>query len=218
MEMSFKCIVYSWDDVYSMCETLGKAILDSGFRPEVVVAIARGGWVPARILCDILDVKDLYSVKAEHWGKVATASGEAKLTQPLNVSLEGRNVLLVDDVTDTGETILLVSNHLRELGARRVRIAVLDHKKTSKFVPDYFVKMMDSWKWIVYPWSFYEDTRDFIGRLSLKNKTLERIKKELKEKFDFEVSSEIIEYVLGEYRVEVKVEVEELQTEKSKEA
>jgi len=187
--------VYGWGEIYEMCETLGKKIDSSGFKPDVIVAVARGGWVPARILCDVLDVRELYSVKAEHWGRVATP-GEAKLVQALNVDLAGKSVLLVDDVTDTGETCLIVKDHLTSLGAKEVKIAVLDHKSTSKFVPDYFVSKMESWKWIVYPWSYYEDTRDFIEKQELENKNPEDIQKELREKFDFNVDLRVIEYVV----------------------
>jgi len=189
-----RCVVYSWQEIYDMCEWLGRKIDSSGFKPDVIVAIARGGWVPARILCDVLDVRELYSVKAEHWGRVATP-GEVKLVQLLNVDLNGKSVLLVDDVTDTGETCLLVKEHLTSLGAREVRIAVLDHKSTSKFVPDYFARKMGSWKWIVYPWSYYEDTRDFIERHGLEDKDAISIRRELKERYDFDVDLRVIEYV-----------------------
>ena len=190
-----KCVVYDWKDIYEMCENLGRKIDSSGFKPDVIVAIARGGWVPARILCDLLDVRELYSVKAEHWGRVATP-GEAKLVQALNVDLSGKSVLLVDDVTDTGETCLIVKDHLSSLGAKEVRIAVLDHKSTSKFVPDYFVSKMESWKWIVYPWSYYEDTRDFIEKQELEGKDPKDIQRILEEKFDFKVDLRVIEYVV----------------------
>ncbi|RLI80712.1 phosphoribosyltransferase [Archaeoglobales archaeon] len=193
-----KCVVYSWEEIYKMCEELGRKIASTGFKPDVIVAIARGGWVPARILCDVLDVRELYSVKAEHWGRVATP-GEAKLVQSLNVKLDGKTVLLVDDVTDTGETCLMVKEHLNSLGASEVKIAVLDHKATSKFLPDFFVRKMESWKWIVYPWSYYEDTRDFIEKHTLMHERPEKIQRELKERYDFDVDLRVIEYVVGEY-------------------
>jgi hypothetical protein len=196
-----KCITYSWSEVYEMCEKIGRDILSSGFKPDVVVAIARGGWIPARILCDLLDVRELYSVKAEHWGRVASP-GEAKLVQSLNVDIKDKLVLLVDDVTDTGETCEIVKKHLSSLGAKEVKIAVLDHKSTSKFLPDYFARKMESWRWIVYPWSYYEDTRDFIERHGWGEESPERIKKELKDRYDFDVDLRVIEYVVKGIRAE----------------
>ncbi len=206
-----KCVVYSWGEIYEMCEELGRKVASSGFKPDVIIAIARGGWVPARILCDVLDIRELYSVKAEHWGRVATP-GEARLVQFLNVRLDGKTVLLVDDVTDTGETCLIVKEHLKSLGAVEVKIAVLDHKATSKFNPDFHVRRMESWKWIVYPWSYYEDTRDFMERLGLINESPTKIQKELRERFNFDVDLKVIEYVAREHLRRVGIgEVEKAQ-------
>lgn len=191
----FKCVQYSWDDVYKLCKELAEKIKQSGFKPDAIVAIARGGWVPARILADFLFVKELYSVKAEHWGIVATVTGKARITQPLTADLSGKSVLVVDDVADTGETVEIVSKHVKERGAKEVRTAVIDFKHTSKFVPDYYAREMERWAWIVYPWSVYEDVKDLINKIGEKGdaKTLAKI---LEEEFNLKVDSSIVEDVL----------------------
>ncbi|MCX8172858.1 MAG: phosphoribosyltransferase [Archaeoglobaceae archaeon] len=189
----FKCHLYDWNDIYFLCKQLAKKIKTNGYRVDVIVAIARGGWIPARILADLLEVKELYSVKTEHWGIVATITGEAKITQPLNVKLEGKNVLIVDDVTDTGETIKLVKEHIKSLLAKNIRTAVIDYKKTSKFVPDYYASEMESWKWIVYPWSLKEDVKGIIAN---KTKNLDEAIQILEEyglKLSYEEVREIIQ-------------------------
>ncbi|MEM0202714.1 MAG: phosphoribosyltransferase [Archaeoglobaceae archaeon] len=165
----FKCHVYDWEEIHRLCKRLAKAVKSSGFRVDAIVAIARGGWVPARILADLLDVKELYSVKTEHWGMVATITGKATITQPLTANVEKKNVLIVDDVADTGETIKLVKEHVSSLGAKEVRTAVIDYKKTSSFVPDYFAVEMEDWKWIVYPWSLREDLKGLIAKKGAKD-------------------------------------------------
>ena len=194
--MKFKCVQYDWNDIYELCKVLAKKIKESGFKPDAIVAVARGGWVPARILADLLFVKELYSVKAEHWGMVATETGRAKITQPLTADLNGKSVLVVDDVADTGETVELVARHVMERNAREVRTAVIDFKHTSKFVPDYYAREMESWRWIVYPWSLYEDAKDLIDRIYEDGMSVEEIKRKLEEEFEFYVSENIIEEVL----------------------
>ncbi len=194
--MKFKCVQYDWNDIYELCKEIAKKIKESNFRPDAIVAVARGGWVPARILADLLFVKELYSVKAEHWGMVATETGKAKITQPLTVDLSGKKVLVVDDVADTGETVELVAKHVMEKNAEEVRTAVLDFKHTSKFVPDYYAKEMESWRWIVYPWSLYEDAKDLISRIASNEMSVEEIKRKLEEEFEFFVDEAIIEDVL----------------------
>lgn len=188
--MKFKCVLYTWDDIQKLCKKLSEKIKKSGYSPDVVVAIARGGWIPARIVCDHLDIKDLYSVKTEHWGVVATKTGEAKITQPLNVNLEGKKVLIVDDVADTGDTIRVVLEHVRELSPSDVKVAVVDYKKTSKFLPDFYAAEMENWKWIVYPWSIKEDLRSLIEKAGAK--TVEEAVRVLKEEFDVVVEEELV--------------------------
>ncbi len=191
----FKCVQYSWDDVYKLCKELARKIKNSGFKPDAIVAVARGGWVPARILADFLLIRELYSVKAEHWGIVATVTGKAKITQPLTVDLTGKSVLVVDDVADTGETVEIVAQHVKEKNAKEVRTAVIDFKHTSKFVPDYYAREMEKWAWIVYPWSIYEDVKDLIMKLG-EDGNAEEIAKKLEEKFNLKVDSSVVEEVL----------------------
>jgi len=168
--MNIKCIQYTWDDVIRLCDELAKKIKKSGYRPDVIIAVARGGWIPARILCDHLDIRELYSVKTEHWGIVATLTGEAKITQPLNVDLSGKKVLIVDDVADTGETIKVVFDHVKSFSPSDVKIAVIDYKKTSTFAPDYYAALMEDWRWIVYPWSLREDIKDLLKKAGITEK------------------------------------------------
>jgi len=195
--MKFKCLLYSWEDIQRLCKVLAKKIKDSGYKPDVIVAIARGGWIPARILCDFLNVKELYSVKSEHWGIVATPDERARITQPLNVNLEGKNVLVVDDVADTGETIELVAEHVRSLNPKEVKTAVIDYKKpTSKYVPDFYAAEMKEWRWIVYPWSLLEDIRDLAKKIGVKDvKELTRI---LREEYELDVNEETVKEALSE--------------------
>jgi hypoxanthine phosphoribosyltransferase len=191
----FKCVQYSWQEVYELCRELARKIKNSGFKPDAIVAVARGGWVPARILADFLLIRELYSVKAEHWGIVATVTGKAKITQPLTVDLTGKSVLVVDDVADTGETVEIVAQHVREKNAKEVRTAVIDFKHTSKFVPDYYAREMSEWAWIVYPWSLYEDVKDLIVKLEEEGNA-EEIARKLEERFNLKVDPSVVEEVL----------------------
>jgi len=52
------------------------------------VAIGRGGYVPARIVCDFLEISDLAAIKIEHWGMGAQKQDAALLRFPLNIYLE----------------------------------------------------------------------------------------------------------------------------------
>ncbi|MCG2892444.1 MAG: phosphoribosyltransferase, partial [Vulcanisaeta sp.] len=70
-------------------------------------------------------------------------------------------VLLVDDVADTGMTLMTAKDELLRLGARGVRTAVLDYKAvSSRYVPDYYAYKWTRWVYIIYPWENFEAFRN----------------------------------------------------------
>ena len=190
--MGVPAIFLTWDHVHKLCLKLAKDIGKS-FSPDVIVAVGRGGWIPARILSDALDVRELYSVKAEHWD-VAETKDDAVITQPLNVNIAGKNVLVVDDVTDTGKTMNIIIKHVKELGAREIRTAVLHHKKSSSFMPDFAGEILDKWVWVVYPWGIFETILGFLPKISASN--VDEIKERLKSDFNLDVDPDIIREAL----------------------
>jgi len=164
---NFKCYLVSWEEAYGLSKILAKKIKASGFKPEIVVAIARGGFVPARTVCDFLLQKDLAMVKVEHWGIAATPDKEAVIKFPLpeEVNIKGKKVLIVDDVADTGKTFDAILSYLKSLRPKELRTAVLQYKITSDYEPDYWAEKLTNWKWIIYPWAFYEDLTGFIEKV-----------------------------------------------------
>ena len=188
------CYVLDWDDIYSYAYQTAKKIKESQWTPDAIVGIARGGWVHARIQCDLLGVKNLFSVKVDHWGVTATKDGKAKLTVPLTGDVKGKHVLVVDDITDTGESLTTAVNHVKDEGnPSEVRTAALLHIVGSKFTPDYY-GLEISWAWEIWPWNFYEDisaliTKIFEGEKITEMSTLE-LKKHLREYNNIVLSDE----------------------------
>jgi len=202
----FECEVMDWNLFYQLARQVAKKINGSGYKPDLIVGLARGGWVLARILCDLIGVKDLVSLKVEHWGVTATPDGKAKLKYPLNVDLKGKNVLIVDDITDTGESMQVTVEYVKSLSPSEVRTAALRHIKTSKFKPDYFGEEMD-WKWVIFPWNFTEDMCNIVpkvcARLSVspdENVDVKQIRKELKQFYTIDTTEETVAEILQELK------------------
>lgn len=191
-----RCVLLSWKDVEGCCRDLVRKFRESKFLPDSIVAIARGGFVVSRIISDMMNVKELLSIKVEHWGITATVTGEAKLTHPLNVALDGKRVLIVDEVTDTGDTMKVAVDHLRRLNPAEVRTAVLDHKLTSKFEPDFYARRWDEWVWIIYPWNVHEDLLRLISEILDGELTQKEIMGKLKKEYDLDVPEEVLRDVL----------------------
>lgn len=157
-----RCEVVGWSRIDALVRRLAQRIGESGYRPDIVVAIGRGGYVPGRLLADWLGLMDLASFKIEHY-RHARKIHAARVRYPLSADLSGRRVLLVDDVADSGETFAVALRHLRKCGTpAEIKTAVLHYKTTSPYVPDYYAHKSIKWRWIVYPWAVAEDVGGFL--------------------------------------------------------
>jgi hypoxanthine phosphoribosyltransferase len=161
-----RCELISWNTVYRLAERLSYAILESGFRPEVIVAVARGGYVPARILCDFLDLYVLTSIRVVHYTSGARKRSEARVTDSICTDIRNRRLLIVDDVSDTGDTYEAAIAHLEGFQPKEIRTAVLLHKTTAKYQPDFIARKVVKWRWMIYPWAVIEDLSGFVARMS----------------------------------------------------
>ena len=117
----FACELVSWRRVAMLSNKLAQKIKQDQFKPDIVIAIARGGYVPARILCDRLDIYNLTSIRIAHYTGGSTKLELARLSIPLGIDIKGMQVLLVDDVTDTGDTFRLALEHVRSFNKFFVR-------------------------------------------------------------------------------------------------
>ena len=107
-------------------------------------------------------------------------------------NVSGLKVLIIDDVTDTGETLQVAASHVKANGAADFRTGVLQHKESSSFEPDYFADSIKEWKWIIYPWAAHEDLVGFAERV-LFNEPLskEQICDELERRYTLKIDQEI---------------------------
>lgn len=143
----------TWDQMGDLTFLLAKKILDSGQSFDRVVALAKGGWTWARTIVDLLEVPQLSSTRLKSYCNV-NECGQVKVTQPLSDSVDGENVLIFDDVVDSGETLIKAKEYLSLLGAKTVTTAALCYKPRSKFVPDFYAFTTTSW--VVFPHEYRE--------------------------------------------------------------
>ncbi len=143
----------TWDLFGEASRELSRAILADGFAPEVVVAIARGGLLPAGAIAYGLGVKNCGTINIEFYTGIGTVLDTPEVLPPeLDLAaLDGRRVLLVDDVADSGRTLALAVELLSGRGAD-VRSAVIYTKPTTIVQPHYSWKQTDLW--IDFPWSW----------------------------------------------------------------
>lgn len=187
----------TWDEIVEWSRGLARKIKEDGYRPTVIVAVARGGYVPARLLADFLNVSNMLSIQSQHWTEAAKAAERAILKFPYTVDLRGHRALLVDDIVDTGETLMLAKNYILEnWRPDELRVAALQWiSPVAKFKPDYYYLEVREWAWFQYPWTRLEDVTQFIRRMlkeaaeetGKREWSYEEIKKMFKEWYGIEV-------------------------------
>ena len=193
------CRLITWEEAYQLSRRLAHLIKSSGFRPDLIIAIGRGGYVPARIVCDFLLHNLLTSIKIEHWDAAACKRPEAAVRFPLAVDVRDQRILIIDDITDTGDTLRAAIDYLRGLGAGEIRTGVMQHKTISPVVPDFYADVIRDWVWIIYPWAAHEDLVGFIGKvLTAEPASSEQILLRLKEQYDLSVSEVDLSEALGD--------------------
>ena len=165
MAEKLRCELVSNEAVYDLAWNLAERVRASGFAPDLVVAVSRGGFTPARVLCDVLGLFNLTSIRVVHYRGPADKEPVATVRYPLCIPVEGQRVLVVDDVNDTGDTLRAARAHLESLGPAEVRTAVLHEKVGSPVRADYAAGTIDEWRWLIYPWAVVEDVGGFLRRM-----------------------------------------------------
>ena len=142
----------TWEVFGEASRYLSQEIVDSGWFPELIVGVARGGLIPAGAIGYAIGVKAMGAINVEFYTDIGETLPEPLVLSPqLDMdSLAGKRVLVVDDVADSGKTLDLVVNLLKETDAE-VRSAVIYTKPTTIFEPDFSWKKTD--QWINFAWS-----------------------------------------------------------------
>ncbi len=147
-------LLISWDEFGSSVDKLSIAVLKA-YKGQIdtVVGIARGGIPTSMVIADRLGAElDFIRIKSYKGVGIKT---EPKVTSDVHTDLRNKKVLLVDDLSDQGDTFKFTINHLsRKYTPQKINTAALFVKPWSKFKPDIYLEVVD--KWIVFPWELKE--------------------------------------------------------------
>jgi hypoxanthine phosphoribosyltransferase len=157
-ETKFDGISYvcpTWDEMGEMSFRLSKKIIESKNEFDSVVALAKGGWTWARTTVDNLAIENLFSIRVKSYNGV-NSNGKVELKQPLVESVNGKKVLIYDDVADSGETLKFTKDYIIASGAKEVMTATLCSKPRSSIIPDFYG--FETEAWVVFP----HEKREFI--------------------------------------------------------
>jgi len=142
----------SWEEILDFINETS-TILSSKEKIDVVLAIGSSGLVPAALIATKLKTTEFYSIKVERYneGKPPKILYEEPIIRsPLNMDLNGKNVLIVDDLINTGKTITKILEIVQKMKAKKIVTLVLVLKKGALFKPNYYYLEIDSCP--VFPW------------------------------------------------------------------
>jgi len=146
---SMKKVYLDWTKVDEAIWTLMDEIWTE-FKPDIIIGVARGGLIPAVRLSHITNDTLMRVVDVKFYTDIEKRTEKPVITVPLTDKIKDLNVLVVDDVADTGKTLVEVKKHVLDLKAKEIKIAVIAKKPQSIIDPDYYV--FETNKWIIFPW------------------------------------------------------------------
>ena len=151
-----KFLTLSWEDIEELVDRLYLK-LSSSYAPDVIIGIMRGGMIVANLLSDLYQTQEVYAVGCRSY--IGTSRKEVRIYHNLVLdNLSGRSVLLVDDVSDTGNTLTTAVDHvLQPRRPEEIKTATLHIKPWTSNIPDFYVEKTDAW--IIYPWERMESVR-----------------------------------------------------------
>ncbi|MDD4983566.1 MAG: phosphoribosyltransferase family protein [Candidatus ainarchaeum sp.] len=145
----------TWNKIEKYSEELAEKVKNSNYKCDAIIGIASGGLIPTTLLSKILKIKKvgLFCAKSYCDKKRCTL----QIISKPQINLEGENVLLVDDLVDSGVTIEWIKNLLfSEYKVKDVKVAVyFVNKEHCKKYPDFYIK--ENKGWIVFPWERKEN-------------------------------------------------------------
>ncbi|MBN1648825.1 MAG: phosphoribosyltransferase [Spirochaetales bacterium] len=169
-------IYFSYSDIHQTVQKLGTLIKESGYSPDVMVAIGTGGFIPARILKTFLKLPIL-TVGLRYYNtenQPMEAPQKIQWIDEVEKKLQGRKILLVDEVDDSRTTLAYCLDELLKHEPAEIAVAVLHtkikekKKEFPKGITHVFSGLDLEDKWICYPW----DAQDILEHEHLAQKSL----------------------------------------------
>jgi xanthine phosphoribosyltransferase len=140
--------LYTWHDIHPRCEKIVKELKEkyTDIMDYEIVGISRGGLVPAVVISNLLGIRKVHSLGLKTYKDQQKDGAEIYQIPDLAHS---NKVLLIDDISDTGESFVIVKNLYSHKELITVSIYM---KEKTRFIPDVVGENVDNDVWVVFPW------------------------------------------------------------------
>ena len=142
--MANRYYTVTWDQLHRDCKALAWRLIERG-PYKGIVAITRGGLIPAAIIARELDCRLIESVSIITYDEEKI--GEPRVTKAPAAAGDGEGWLILDDLVDTGTTARLIRSMLP-----RAHFATVYAKPAGRPTVDTFVTEVSQDTWILFPW------------------------------------------------------------------
>ncbi|MHA2287974.1 MAG: phosphoribosyltransferase [Promethearchaeota archaeon] len=143
----------TWNEIETYCRKIANEIRNADFKPEIIVGIQRGGSITAVLLSHLLKIEVVCTIGIRTTESDDTNAQRVKpiIYDPFSLKLvSGKTVLLTDDISDTGTTLIEAMRELSKYGAKDVRSATLVRAPASNSEVNFYGEEIKPW--IVFPW------------------------------------------------------------------
>lgn len=142
-------ISLSWEQVNKDCRELANLIGPC----DAIAAIGRGGLVPGTIISYIYDIPVVnFTIKSYN----EFTAGELEFGQipgfKFNSEFREKRVVIIDDLSDKGKTLLAARDYFESCEFTNFKFATLYIKKSTQFIPNFYIKEFDDIIWLDFPW------------------------------------------------------------------
>ena len=167
----------NWEEIEGYIRELALKISDSKNNFDAIVCIWRGGACPSRLLSDFLNIDTIYNITIKYYEDIQQQKVKPIIIQQMQTDLTGKNILIIDDVSDSGDSLIAAKNFCEIQKCASITTATIYIKSWTKFIPDFYVKKTEAW--IIFPWECIEMLEKLTQKNLIEGKDLEEIKHEL---------------------------------------
>lgn len=166
--MEIQYLSVSWEEYHSLALKMAATMLGhEKHNFDEIVAIARGGLTLGHLFSDYLRIP-ISSITIQSYTDIQK-QGVVTITAGLSKIIQDKKILLVDDIADTGTTLIRAVSYLKEFNPSSIKTATMFYKPQSKVIPDYFAQQTD--KWILLPFEVTEWIYTFTKKMEKEGKS-----------------------------------------------
>lgn len=144
----------NWDELLSLIKNSAKEIASANKDIDTIVALSRGGLIPARIIAQELNIKHVYSFGINFYDRNDKLKKVPDIYQPLPESFWSSNILIIDDIIDSGNSIKHVCNYIqrRYCSDNNPLIYTIFYKSKQGLKPHFYSQEIKDDIWVIFPW------------------------------------------------------------------